>query len=111
MQDFACLKDLTQLIYQGTERFVLLSGVSVDRWTVHLALSGENSGGKWWSGFLSKDDVGKLIVCPKTWPSIRVGTKQIQGSAASAVLLQAFATNLQNSIIEVCAHLGVRRAV
>lgn len=44
--NFACLDELIQLIYQGASKFVVLSRVDDDSWTVHLALSG--SEGRWW---------------------------------------------------------------
>ncbi|KAJ6602209.1 hypothetical protein B0H10DRAFT_2081338 [Mycena sp. CBHHK59/15] len=34
---FACLDELVQVIYQGMNKFVVLSDVSDDNWTIHLA--------------------------------------------------------------------------
>jgi hypothetical protein len=47
LQHLGCLDELTQVIYQGFHRFVVLSNVD-EHWTVHLAQLGPE--GRWWRG-------------------------------------------------------------
>ncbi|PPQ98407.1 hypothetical protein CVT24_004086 [Panaeolus cyanescens] len=56
--NFSCLDELTQVIYQGIEKFVVISTVS-DKWTIHLGLNGHS--GRWWSGSLLEQDIHKLL--------------------------------------------------
>jgi hypothetical protein len=57
LQHFGCLDELTQVIYQGFSRFIILSNVHDQNWMVHLALLG--SEGRWWRGVADVDQVLK----------------------------------------------------
>jgi len=59
-EQFGCLDELIQVIYHKFDRFVLLSNVTDDEWTVHVGLSGEQ--GRWWQGSWKDTDVFKAIV-------------------------------------------------
>ncbi|KAF8200751.1 hypothetical protein BJ912DRAFT_947063 [Pholiota molesta] len=82
---FGCLDELTQVIYQGVYKFVVLSTVSDDVWTVHVGLSGHQ--GRWWHGSWSEDDIHENF-----------------GSKLSDILLEACAEKLANLFIqgEIC---------
>jgi hypothetical protein len=56
---FSCLDELTQVVYQGVHRFVVLSSVS-DVWTIHLGLAG--SEGRWWRGNWKERDILNIVV-------------------------------------------------
>lgn len=60
LANFSCLDELTQVIYQSFYRFVVLSNVSGDRWTVHLGLSGPE--GRWWRGNWGEADILQVVV-------------------------------------------------
>lgn len=57
--NFSCLDELTQVIYQHADRFVVLSTVS-DRWTIHLGLAGPE--GRWWRGSWGKTEILQIVV-------------------------------------------------
>ena len=44
---FGAVDELIQLIYQGSNKFVLISAVDNVHWTLHLGLTGV---GRWWKG-------------------------------------------------------------
>lgn len=54
------LDELIQVIYQGSSRFVVISGVEDTSWTVHVGLSG--SDGRWWRGRWTEKDILKAVV-------------------------------------------------
>ncbi|KAL0579768.1 hypothetical protein V5O48_002262 [Marasmius crinis-equi] len=76
---FGCLDELVQVIYQGINRFVLLSNVDDEQWTCKLGLAGE---GKWWSGSWKESDIHAIV-----------------GSKASETILEKFGQKLAESII------------
>lgn len=55
ISDFAPLDDLIQIIYQGFNKFVVISKVSDVAWTLNVALVGNE--GRWWKGAWSNDDL------------------------------------------------------
>ena len=63
LDSFTPLEDLIQVIYQGLNRFVLLSKVDFDSlepsWTVYLGLADD---GRWWKGKWVEKDVHDFIV-------------------------------------------------
>ncbi|KAF4620980.1 hypothetical protein D9613_000343 [Agrocybe pediades] len=85
LANFGCLDELTQVIYQGVYKFVVLSTVANDKWNIYLGLSG--SEGRWWRGYWTEKDV-QMIFGPKT----------------SDKLLETFAENLAQAFIqgEIC---------
>ncbi|KAF9020473.1 hypothetical protein BDZ89DRAFT_1020165 [Hymenopellis radicata] len=78
--NFAALDELIQVIYQNIEKYVVLSNVSDDNWTIHV---GQAEQGRWWLGRWTEDDVTKLV-----------------GSNASDILLETFAEKLADSIVK-----------
>lgn len=60
LSHFGELDELIQVIYQGFDRFVVLSEVSESSWTVYVALKGPE--GRWWRGSWSARDVSQFIV-------------------------------------------------
>lgn len=81
MANFAPLDELVQVIYQGMEKFVVLSDVSDDKWNVHLGLTGPE--GRWWRGSWRASDVLGIV-----------------GKTASDTLLESFAEKLAESIMQ-----------
>lgn len=61
LANFGCLDELTQVIYQGIYKFVVLSTVSDDKWNIYVGLSG--SEGRWWRGCWTEKDIHRLFVC------------------------------------------------
>ncbi|KAG6897721.1 hypothetical protein C0992_011931 [Termitomyces sp. T32_za158] len=86
LANFTCLDELTQVIYQGVHRFVVLSTVS-NQWTVHLGLSGPE--GRWWRGTWAKADILEIV-----------------GSKSSDKLLEAFAEKLAETFIQGELYVG-----
>ncbi|KAF5345324.1 hypothetical protein D9758_008483 [Tetrapyrgos nigripes] len=82
LESFGCLDELIQIIYQSVHRFVLLSNVTEEEWTVHLGLSG--SEGRWWRGVWKDKDVFETI------GSI---------SKATGKLLEGFAQKLADCVV------------
>jgi hypothetical protein len=80
-EHFGCLDELVQVIYQGICRFVVLSNVDKNSWTIHLGLSGPE--GRWWRGAWSKNDV-----------------LSIAGSKPSAKVLETFAERLAEAFTQ-----------
>lgn len=58
--NFSCLDELTQVIYQTIDRFVVFSSVSHSSWDIHLGLSGPE--GRWWHGSWKELDIIRLVV-------------------------------------------------
>lgn len=57
---FGRLDELIRMVYQGFDRFVVLSHVNESAWTIHLALKGP--AGRWWRGSWSAQDVLHIVV-------------------------------------------------
>jgi hypothetical protein len=57
---FDPLDELIQVIYQGIERFTILSKLNDDDWTIHVGLEGEE--GRWWRGRWEEDDAESALV-------------------------------------------------
>ena len=60
LSHFAKLDELIQIVYQGFDRFVVLSHVNESAWTIHLALKGP--AGRWWRGSWSAQDIHHIVV-------------------------------------------------
>lgn len=60
LSHFGVLDELIQIIYEGIERFVLLSKVDYESWTIYLGLQGPE--GRWWRGRWSEKDILQLTV-------------------------------------------------
>ena len=56
---FGAVDELIQLIYQGSNKFVLISAVDNVHWTLHLGLTGV---GRWWKGQWTEKDIFKFLV-------------------------------------------------
>jgi len=56
---FLSLDELIQVIYQGSSRFVVISGADDISWTVHVGLGGPE--GRWWRGQLVEKDIQKAV--------------------------------------------------
>ena len=81
LEHFGCLDELIQVIYQGFCRFVVLSKVDHESWTIHLGLSGPE--GRWWRGAWGSTDI-----------------LNIAGSKPSAKLLETFAERLAETFTQ-----------
>ncbi|KAG2052474.1 hypothetical protein BDR06DRAFT_957770 [Suillus hirtellus] len=55
LSHFGVLDELIQVIYQGFDRFVLLSQVTESAWSIYLGLKGPE--GRWWRGSWSTKDI------------------------------------------------------
>lgn len=62
LSHFGGLDELIQVIYQGFERFIILSGVNESAWTVYVGLKGPE--GRWWRGSWSARDITQFVVRP-----------------------------------------------
>jgi hypothetical protein len=62
LSHFGELDELIQVIYQGFDRFIVVSAVNESSWTVYVALKGP--GGRWWRGSWSARDITQFIVRP-----------------------------------------------
>ncbi|KAJ6593620.1 hypothetical protein B0H19DRAFT_1091210 [Mycena capillaripes] len=80
MANFGALDELVQVIYQGMEKYVVLSSVD-DKWNIHLGLTGPE--GRWWRGSWGAADVRAIV-----------------GKSASDTLLESFAEKLAESIVQ-----------
>ncbi|KIK98581.1 hypothetical protein PAXRUDRAFT_823752 [Paxillus rubicundulus Ve08.2h10] len=80
MSHFEGLDELIQLIYQGFDRFVVLSEINDSAWTVYLGLRGPE--GRWWRGSWSTQDVTQLV-----------------GPKASSQALEGFADKLSKTFV------------
>ncbi|KAH7925934.1 hypothetical protein BV22DRAFT_1088096 [Leucogyrophana mollusca] len=81
LSHFGVLDELIQLIYQGFDKFVVLSKVDNSAWTVYLGLQGTE--GRWWRGSWSAKDI-----------------LHIAGSKSSPKLLEGFADKLADTIVQ-----------
>ncbi|KAF7315247.1 hypothetical protein MIND_00039100 [Mycena indigotica] len=86
MEHFGPLDELIQVIYQGLEKYVLLSDVTTSKWQIHLGLTGANA--RWWQGSWTSDDVLGVV-----------------GHSASATLLSTYAGNLAENIVQGELHV------
>lgn len=80
LSHFGGLDELIQVIYQGFDRFVVLSQVNDSAWTVYLGLKGPE--GRWWRGSWSAQDVTQLV-----------------GPKASSQALESFADKLSETFV------------
>ncbi|KAJ2931237.1 hypothetical protein H1R20_g5834, partial [Candolleomyces eurysporus] len=78
---FSALDELIQVIYQSIYKFVVLSSVTDDKWTVYMGLS--DSEGRWWKGSWEDHDVHAVL-----------------GSKASDKLIEEFADQLAKLFVE-----------
>ncbi|KAI0093434.1 hypothetical protein BDY19DRAFT_990072 [Irpex rosettiformis] len=78
---FGAVDELIQLIYQGSNKFVLISAVSSSHWTLHLGLNGA---GRWWKGKWSERDIFKFL----------------GNTGASNKLVEMFAERLADNIVK-----------
>jgi hypothetical protein len=85
LSHFGELDELIQVIYQGFDRFIVVSAVNESSWTVYVALKGP--GGRWWRGSWSARDITQFI-----------------GSKSSSQILEGFAHNLSEAFVngELC---------
>lgn len=87
ISEFGTLDELIQVIYQGANKFVVLSSVADDAWSVYLTLA--NSEGRWWTGRWTEKDVLDFVVsCANCWVSYLADTRvgpQDSGEADRAV--------------------------
>ncbi len=61
LDEFGPLDELIQVIYQGTSRFVILSNVDDESWTIHVGLVDDQKSG-WWRGRWTSYDILKFAV-------------------------------------------------
>ncbi|KZP12351.1 hypothetical protein FIBSPDRAFT_1050070 [Athelia psychrophila] len=89
LSHFGALDELIQIIYEGIERFVLLSSIDDigQEWIVHLGLQGPE--GRWWRGSWSDKDILRLT-----------------GANASETLLEGFADKIADAIVKGNAGVG-----
>ncbi|KAF9231402.1 hypothetical protein BU15DRAFT_56167 [Melanogaster broomeanus] len=80
LSHFGGLDELIQVIYQGFDRFVVLSQVNDSAWTVYLGLKGPE--GRWWRGSWSEKEITQLI-----------------GSKASSRVVENFADKLSETFV------------
>ncbi|KAI0769631.1 hypothetical protein BD413DRAFT_671700 [Trametes elegans] len=78
---FSPLDELIQVIYQGSSRFVIISSVDDDSWTVHVGLTGEE--GRWWQGRWTEKDVRAVL-----------------GSNVAGSVLDSFVENMENRLLK-----------
>lgn len=65
---FSALDELIQVIYQSIYKFVVLSSVADDKWSIYMGLS--DSDGRWWKGSWEGRDVHTVLVRTVTQDSI-----------------------------------------
>ena len=58
---FFGLDELIQVIYQGFDKFVVLSSVDDSEWNIYVGLSGRN--GRWWRGRWTENEFKSFFVC------------------------------------------------
>jgi hypothetical protein len=86
MANFAVLDELVQVIYQGMDKFVVLSDVAEDTWNIHLGLTGPE--GRWWQGSWREADVLAIV-----------------GKTSSDILLESFAEKLAETLVQGELHV------
>ena len=60
LANFFGLDELIQVVYQGFDKFVVLSSVDDSEWNIHVGLSGRN--GRWWRGCWTEPDFKSFFV-------------------------------------------------
>lgn len=60
LDNFNCLDELAQVIYQSIYKFVVLSTVADNKWNIYVGLSGTQ--GRWWHGFWTEEDIHRIFV-------------------------------------------------
>jgi hypothetical protein len=60
LEHFSCLDELIQVLYQGVDKFVVLSSADDEAWTVSIGLEGPE--GRWWQGKWEEDTVLNTLV-------------------------------------------------
>jgi hypothetical protein len=60
MGNFSPMDELIQLIYQNIYQFVVMSSVTLDKWTVYVGMVGD--AGRWWRGVWEEQDVIGVVV-------------------------------------------------
>ncbi|KAI9572344.1 hypothetical protein HD554DRAFT_2015312 [Boletus coccyginus] len=85
LSHFGGLDELIQVIYQGFDRFIVLSAVNESSWTVSVGLKGPE--GRWWRGSWLARDITQFV-----------------GSESSSQILAGFAHNLSEAFVngELC---------
>ncbi|KAF8627799.1 hypothetical protein AX15_004225 [Amanita polypyramis BW_CC] len=84
---FGCLDELTQVIYQGVYRFVVLSSVTDAEWILHMGLV--DSQGRWWQGRWTEDNVLGIL-----------------GTKASGELFESFSERLKDAFVRGELYIG-----
>ncbi|KAI0686854.1 hypothetical protein BC835DRAFT_432649 [Cytidiella melzeri] len=79
---FGAVDELIQLIYQGTNKFVLISAVDGAHWTLHLGLTGAE--GRWWKGNWTEKDIFRFL----------------GNTSASNKLVETFSERLADNIVK-----------
>ncbi len=59
LANFFGLDELIQVIYQGFDKFVVLSSVDDSEWNIYVGLSGN---GRWWRGRWTENDFKSFFV-------------------------------------------------
>lgn len=104
ISEFGALDELIQVIYQGAHKFIVLSNVTDDAWSVYLTVV--NSEGRWWSGGWTEKDVLDFVVCTFPETSLPLLDEVMQGQKTSTTLIEQFADNLANSVLNGELHVG-----
>ncbi|KAJ7502858.1 hypothetical protein B0H11DRAFT_1711981 [Mycena galericulata] len=86
MANFGALDEMVQVIYQGMDKFVVLSDVTDDKWNIHLGCTGPE--GRWWRGSWRAADVLAIV-----------------GKSSSDTLLESFAEKLAETIVQGELHV------
>ncbi|KAG1777091.1 hypothetical protein EV702DRAFT_1105813 [Suillus placidus] len=68
LSHFAVLDELIQVIYQGFDRFVVLSQVTESAWSIYLGLKG--SEGRWWRGSWSTKHILNITNGVQSGPQV-----------------------------------------
>ena len=84
LEHFGCLDELAQVVYQGFDRFVVLSNVEHDKWIVHLGLSGQE--GRWWRGTLTNTDILKVVGSKPSTKVVEIFAERLADSFAQGEL-------------------------
>lgn len=60
LEHFSCLDELIQILYQGVDKFVVLSNATDEAWTISIGLEGPE--GRWWQGKWEEDTILNTLV-------------------------------------------------
>lgn len=105
LSHFSVLDELIQLIYQGAEKFVVLSAADDDSWTVHVGLSSSDDG-RWWKGSWQEKDVRKFVVCFLLDVFVSPAELFVQGQKTSSIVLESFAERLAQTFVQGDLEIG-----